>query len=94
MHYIDPKNYPIAMKFGDPYYCYICGSEVGNRGDGENGGRGIFDIAEQVYHVVHWRCESYYFQCHTWKGEKLLSEIANITRQNYIDLHIHWEWFI
>lgn len=94
MNFVNPKDLPREHKIGDPYYCYICGSEVGNRGDGENGGRGIFDVAERVYHVVHWRCERHYFQCHRWKGPETLENIHIITRRNYIELHIHQEWVI
>ena len=94
MTYHHPSEYPMEHKYGDPYYCYVCGNVVGNRDAGENAGRGIFDISERVYHVVHFKCEHYYYAGHTWAGAKLPEEIHLITQRYYIDHYYHWDWLI
>ena len=94
MNYHRSDEYPMEYSTTSPYYCYVCGNIVGNRSDGENGGRGIFDISERAYHVVHYRCESYYFNGHTWRGWQTMEDIHLITRRYYIDHHIHWDWII
>lgn len=87
-------EYPKEHPYGVPFDCYVCGSEVGHRGDGENGGRGIFDISERAYHVVHYRCEGFYFRGHTWDGEKTLEEVHAITKRHYFDSIIYFDWLI
>ena len=89
MTYHHPSEYPMEHKYGDPYYCYVCGNVVG-----ENEGRGKFDPSEMVYHVIHYGCMEYYHKCHHWSGAKTLEEIHTITVLNYIDHYYHWDWLI
>jgi hypothetical protein len=96
MPYHPPSYYPHKMKYNEPTECYLCGNPVTDRGDNDinKAGKGIYCISCRAYHVIHYKCEKYYYKAHTWKGYKSLDEIHTIAQQNYIDMHIHFDWVI